>query len=121
MKLNGVQAPAVDRRMKSASPRTRLRAEAAAVPHWTFVVAPLPGNRLIWAARAVMPAWLHRSWAVTAVVWYGTEMYCSPIRTDAPAGSPQAALGILLKRPACVGLWEPTMMMFPTQVPVPAP
>src|SRR6266850_3750491 len=113
MEERGVQAPALVRRNLIASPRTRLRAEAPAVLQVTGGWLPLTGSTRVMVALgpAGTPAWTHRSCAVTAVVWYGTEYQVAPMLALAPATvSPQVALGIRRRRTCWAGLWEPTTM-----------
>src|SRR5262245_48745531 len=92
-------------RMATASPSTRLSVPAAAVPQETVVVAPVPGFRRPMVARRppaeVSPEDAHRSAAVTAVVWYGTENHSVPIAPAPESGTVTES----------DGLCEPTMMI----------
>src|SRR5437867_467636 len=87
------------------SPSTRFRPEAAAVPQvtaWGMPVATFAREILALEMPVeVKPDEMQRSWAVTAVVWYGTDHHKLPACPVPPFGTEIDRLG----------LCDPTMMI----------
>src|SRR5882762_4750513 len=104
-----VHGPALVRRTLTASHATSFRAAAAAVLQVTGGWLPLTGSTRVMVALGPggNPNWTQRSWAVIAVVLYGTETQVVPM-VGLPG--PQVVLGIARRRTCWTGFCDPMII-----------